>query len=141
MSKILKQFKNYLEIANANMRNQNLYFFLKNYAFNKAYNSIKHDSQVIQDSDRKTLDYLLEDFTKEKQLFGFNVNLTKDEYQNFLENYYGSIDFDNATVDIIEICKDLTEVNYIFGQADDLTNRRSNCFIFYIYLLYSGLFQ
>jgi len=129
MSKIIKQFKNYLEIANANMRNQNLYFFLKNYAFNKAYNSIKQDLHVISDSDKKTLDYLLEEFTKEKQLFGFNVNLTKDEYQNFLENYYGTIDFNNATEDIIEICKDLTEVIYIFGHADDLTNRRSNNFI------------
>jgi hypothetical protein len=130
MSRTLNQFKNYLEIANANMRNQNLYFFLKNYAFTKAYNSLHKDLIDITDSDKKTFDYLLQEFNKEKQLFGFNANLTKEEYQNFLEIYYESIDFDTATLEIMEICKDLTEVIYFFGGADDLTKRRSKYNIF-----------
>lgn len=135
MSNPLKKFKNYLEIANTNMRNQNLYFFLKNYAFTNAYNSLQNDSSDVTESDKKTFDYLSQEFNKEKQLFGYNGNMSKEEYQNFLEYFYGQIDFDNANIEKIEICRDMIEIFYVFGDLDELSKRRSKINIIFYFLV------
>jgi len=124
MSRVLNQLKNYLVIANSNIQNKNLYFFIKNSAFTKAYNIIQKDSPEITETDQKTFEYLIQEFKKEKQQFGNNLNFSRDEYSKFLEEHYSKIDFDNANLETIEMCRDLIELEYAFGGLDDLTKRR-----------------
>ena len=125
MPRVLNQFKNYLEIANSNKQNQNLYFFMKNSAFTKAFNNLQKDSNEISESDKKTFEYLLQEFRKEKQIYGNNINLSKEEFYKFIEEFYSKIDFDAANLEMLEICRDLTELVYAFGGSDDLAKRRS----------------
>jgi hypothetical protein len=84
MSRVLNQFKNYLVIANNNIQNKNLYFFIKNSAFTKAYNNIQKDTTDITETDKKTFEYLIQEFKKEKQQNVNNINMSKDEYNKFL---------------------------------------------------------
>jgi hypothetical protein len=125
MSKVLAQFKNYIDIANNNKQNFNVYFFIKNYAFTKAYNVLSKEYSEVNESDRKLFEKMLEEYKQERTLAKYNHVMSKDEYITFLEQFFSHVDFDNANCYVLEVCKDLTEILSVFGEFEDLWKRRS----------------
>ena len=51
--------------------------------------------------------------------------ISLDQYKAFLEDYFKFINFEQANLDTITICKDLTEVLAIYGPMDELYKKRS----------------
>lgn len=125
MSKLFSQLQNYLEISEKYRSQPTLYYFIKNYAFNKCCNYVSKDIKVFTQEERAIFDNLLNDYKNELAVNKPNSFANKEEYIQFLENYFSCVDFDHANLKTIEMCRDLTEVLSFFGELEDLWIRRS----------------
>ena len=97
----------------------NIYFFLKNYAFNKAMN-IK-----LSPKDNKKINDLMKYFYEELRKSGWDSKkMSIKEYQSFLEYFYSKMDFNNIDLNHLFICKDLLQVIPL----DDLGKQRIEYF-------------
>ncbi len=134
MSKLFYHFKIYIDVSNNYKNNTQLYFLLKNYAF-KMISATQNYMTIFSNEEKNIYDQLLNEFQYEKSQ-NINIPLISSEgYKNFLEEFFKTIDFDNANLYLLNVCKDLTEVLLIYGPMDDLWNRRSNI-LYYITELY-----
>ncbi len=137
-SMAIHQFQSYIDICE-NYRNQpNYYFFIKNYAFNKMFSYLSNDPYVLNEKEKSYFDSMLAEYKNEMANNPRPPNpISKEEYTNFLENFFNGVEFDKANLRTIEVCKDLTEVLVVFGDLEDLMKKRSKI----IYLIFlSGLF-
>jgi hypothetical protein len=125
MSKLFCQLQNLMEISEKYKSLPAMYYFIKNYAFNKCCNYVSKDIRVFTPEERAIFDNLLNDYKNELAVNRPNYNVTKDEYIKFLENYFSGVDFDHANLKIIETCRDLTEIVSVYGELEDLWTRRS----------------
>ena len=123
-SKALSQFQNLIEVANNYRQYPEYYFFIKNYAFTKAFNTLSKDYSGVSASDRAIYENMSNEFKQERQLANPKI-LSKEEYVNFLEYYFKNIDFDHADLKALEVCRDLTEIIFVFGVAEELWTKRS----------------
>ena len=115
-----QQLYNYIGVAN-NFKKMslNIYFFLKNYAFNKAMN-IK-----LSPKDNKKINDLMKYFYEELRKSGWDSKkMSIKEYQSFLEYFYSKMDFNNIDLNHLFICKDLLQVIPL----DDLGKQRIEYF-------------
>ena len=97
---------NYIGIAN-NIKNMslNVYFFLKNYAFNKAIN------MKLPPSDNKKINDLMNHFYNELRSTGWDSRrMSLNEYNSFLEYFYSTMDFNTIDLNNLFLCRDLLEV-------------------------------
>jgi hypothetical protein len=124
----LVKFKNLIDVANNYQQYQNLYFFLKNFAFTRAYNVLSKDYSGVSESDRQAFDYLLSEYQQEKAMVKPTYVMSKKEYVEFLDNFFSNYDMDTAPVYILEVSRDLSEALGVFGDFDDLWLKRSNLF-------------
>jgi len=124
-TKVLCKFKNLFDVANNFKDQQTFYFFLKNYAFNKTYNVLSKDYSDMSLNDKQMLDYLLGEFQKEKISINPTDNISKQDYEAFLEFFYEGFDLDNSPPYILEVCRDLTEVLSVYGDFEYLWLQRS----------------
>lgn len=121
-SSLFHQFQSYLDIADNYRQNPGLYLLIKNYAIKKLSYFASKDQNFLNPNERTFLNNTIEKFRGE-----FNANpLAKDEYTKFLEKFFDGINFDQAGYRQLEICKDLCEVMYEFGDVEDLWVKRSN---------------
>jgi hypothetical protein len=125
MSDIFLQFKNLIEFANNFQNNKNIYFFIKNYAFMRAFRILSQNPNCVDNNENANFTQMMNDYKQEKTLARHDYVMPKDEYKNFLENLFDTIDFENANSFVISICKDLIEIQGIFGELEDLSERRS----------------
>jgi hypothetical protein len=133
-NRVLEKFKNLIDVADNNRKNQNLYFFIKNYAFSTAYNILSKDYTGIKENDRAIFENMRSQFKLEKETIKPNHVMSKNEYISFLEYFYSNINFDDCSLYVLEVSKDLTEVLAIFGEFDDLWIKRCK-FIYIIHLV------
>ncbi len=115
-----QQLYNYIGVAN-NFKKMslNIYFFLKNYAFNKAMN-IK-----LSPKDNKKINDLMKYFYEELRKSGWDSKkMSIKEYQSFLEYFYSKMDFNNIDLNHLFVCKDLLQVIPL----DDLGKQRIEYF-------------
>ena len=115
-----QQLYNYIGVANKFKKmSLNIYFFLKNYAFNKAMN-IK-----LSPKDNKKINDLMKYFYEELRKSGWDSKkMSIKEYQSFLEYFYSKMDFNNIDLNHLFICKDLLQVIPL----DDLGKQRIEYF-------------
>ena len=125
MSKLFSQLQNYLETADKYKSNPAIYYFLKNYAFNKCCNFLSKDIKAMNEQERVVFDNLLNEYKNEISINQPNFGMNKEEYTCFLENFFGGVDFDHASLKVMETCRDLTEVIGVFGEMEELWQRRS----------------
>ena len=111
---------NYIGIAN-NIKNMslNVYFFLKNYAFNKAIN------MKLPQSENKKINDLMNHFYNELRNSGWDSRkMSLNEYNSFLEYFYSTMDFNTIDLNNLFLCRDLLEVIPL----DDLGKQRMEYF-------------
>jgi hypothetical protein len=133
-SRVMNQFKNYLDVANAYKQNANIYFFIKNYAFMKAYNVLSKDYSGVSENEMMEFNKMNEEYKNERTQAKWSYVMSKEEYKNFLEDFFSRIDFDKANPGLLALSRDLTEILGVFGEYDELTKKRSK-FIRCIYLI------
>ena len=135
-SVILEQLKRYIDVADNYKSKRDLYFFLKDYAFSRAWNLLSKEQGNVDETQRKWYEKLVVDYKQERANENPTHRMTKQEYMDFLEFFYGGIDFDNANLYMINISRDLIEPLTSFGELDDLSLRRRKIFSL---KFYSGL--
>lgn len=128
-TKTLLKFKNYIDVANNYKQNPKLYFFLKNFAFTKAYNALSKDYTGVSESDRAVFESMMADYKQEKAIAKPDSVMSKDDYYEFLEFFFSNINFDTCNLYIVEVCQDLNEVLGNFGDFDELATKRSKTII------------
>ena len=115
-----QQLYNYIGVAN-NIKHMslNVYFFLKNYAFNKAIN------MKLPQSENKKINDLMNLFYNELRSTGWDSRrMSLNEYNSFLEYFYSTMDFNTIDLNNLFLCKDLLEVIPL----DDLGKQRMEYF-------------
>ena len=115
-----QQLYNYIGVAN-NIKNMslNVYFFLKNYAFNKAIN------MKLPQSENKKINDLMNHFYNELRNSGWDSRkMSLNEYNSFLEYFYSTMDFNTIDLNNLFLCRDLLEVIPL----DDLGKQRMEYF-------------
>jgi hypothetical protein len=135
MSKLFSQFQNYCDFANSSKNNPNLYFFIKDYAFGKVINFLNRDPNLLNEKEKNQFDSMITYYKQEKSNLQQQFTLKKEEYTRILENFYDTIDFDNANLYILTLSRDLAEIVFSFPNPEDLWNKRS-----IIFIKLSGLF-
>ena len=115
-----QQIYNYIGVANSIKKdNINVYFFLKNYAFNKVL------KLKLPPSDEKIINKKMKYFYEELEKSQWDIKKMKiTEYKLFLENFYGKIDFHKADLNVLFLCKDLLEI----APLDPLGKKRMEYF-------------
>jgi hypothetical protein len=126
MSKLFYHFKNFIEVATKHMNNLMVYFLLKNYAFKMVYSTLSSNNNALNESEKLIFEQFNSEFQNEKHQNPNMPLLTVDQYKSFLEEYFKNINFEQADLHTINICKDLTEVLAIYGPMDELYKKRSN---------------
>lgn len=122
-----QKINNYLKIANTYHLYTNIYFFLKNYAFNKML-TLKLPPDEEKSLNQK-MNYFLQELSKSK----WDKNMmSKVEYDKFLTFYYDQIKVETADLNTTYICRDLIEVMSCFGKFDDFIVQRCKFDIFYL---------
>jgi hypothetical protein len=125
MSNLYYHFKLYIDVANANKNNTLIYFLLKNYAFKMVFSALGSYSSALNETEKALFDRFQAEFHAEK-MKNPDIPLVSDiQYKAFLEEFFKTVDFEQANLDTINICKDLTEVLAIYGPLDDLYKKRS----------------
>lgn len=130
----LNQFKFFIDYANNNKNSPNLYFLIKTYAFKKLINLLSTNTGLVNEQQMASYEKMLNDFKMEKSQAKVD-NMTREEYSNYLEWLFNSINFDSSDLNTLYMCRDLTEIILGFGQLDDLTNKRSKIYNFINFLV------
>lgn len=120
----ISQFNFYIDFANNNKNYQSLYFLIKTYAFKKLINLLSSNQGLVNESQMGYYEKLLNDFKMEKSQSKID-SMSKDDYMKYLESMFNTVDFDNADLNTVYMCRDMTEIISGFGQLDDLANKRS----------------
>ena len=115
-------FLHYIKFADQyKISKPNIYIFLKDCIFKRIYNASgnRFPNNEIQN--------MFNTFQAEKQQWKVN-NMQKNEYQQYLEQIFKSVDFKTLDLMSNEILKVITENVGIFGAYDNLTAQRINYF-------------
>ena len=101
-----QQLFNYIGVANSiKDKYINVYFFLKNYAFNKAF------KLKLPPSDEKKIFQFMKYFNDELKKSNWDIkNINLNEYQKFLDYFYSTINFENIDLNTLFLCRDLQEI-------------------------------
>ena len=101
-----QQLFNYIGVANSiKDKYINIYFFLKNYAFNKAF------KLKLPPSDEKKIFQFMKYFNDELKKSNWDIkNINLNEYQKFLDYFYSTINFENIDLNTLFLCRDLQEI-------------------------------
>ena len=102
---------------------QNIYFFIKDCIFQRIY-KINGGGFPTPDIQNRFNSFQMEMQQSRWQ----RNNITKFEYQNYLEELFKKVDFKTLDWESYEILKILTENIGIFGPFDNLTGQRINYF-------------
>ena len=117
-------FQKSLKFAdNYKMSQSNIYFFIKDCVFKRIYkaNGNRFPTQDSQD--------MFNSFQVEMNQAQWKRNfISKNEYQNYLEDLFKKVDFNTIDWESCEILKILTENNGVFGAFDQLTTQRIQYF-------------
>ena len=108
---------------NYKMTHADTYFFIKDLLFQRILkaNGNRFPSQEIQN--------MYNSFQLEIQQSRWQRNsMSKNKYQNYLEDLFKKVDFKTIDLESCEILKVLTENIGIFGNFDELTRKRINYF-------------
>ena len=108
---------------NYKMTHVDTYFFIKDLLFQRILkaNGNRFPSQEIQN--------MYNSFQLEIQQSRWQRNsMSKNKYQNYLEDLFKKVDFKTIDLESCEILKVLTENIGIFGNFDELTRKRINYF-------------
>ncbi len=101
----------------------NIYFFIKDCLFQRIF---KVYGNRFPSSDCQNLFNIFQMEMKQSQWK--RNNISKQEYQQYLEELFKKVDFHTIDYESCEILKALTEIVGIFGAFDDLTNQRVKYF-------------
>ena len=101
----------------------NIYFFIKDCLFQRIF---KVYGNRFPSSDCQNLFNIFQMEMKQSQWK--RNNISKQEYQQYLEELFKKVDFHTIDYESCEILKALTENVGIFGAFDDLTNQRIKYF-------------
>jgi hypothetical protein len=116
----LRLFSKYIKLADDYKIGQpNIYFFLKDCGFQRIYKEYRNR---FPNPEYQNMCNAFQ--TEMQQVRWQRQNMTKDEYKRFLEDFYKKMDFNTADLQTLELIKLLTENLGIFGNFDDLTNKR-----------------
>jgi hypothetical protein len=111
---------NYIGVAN-NIKDKyiNIYFFLKYYAFDKSF------KLKLPTSDTKKINQFMKYFNEELKNSKWDIkNFKLIEYQQFLEYFYSTINFQNIDLNNLFLCRDLQEIIAL----DELGKKRMQYF-------------
>ena len=130
---LFHQFQSYMDIADNFKQITGLYFLIKNYAINKITFFVSKDQNILNPNEKTFLNNTIDKFrTEVKNTVNANA-FTKEEYSNFLEQYFDKVDFNQVGYRQLEICKDLCEVMCEFGNLEELWVKRSKYFFYCIF--------
>ena len=117
-------FQRTLKFAdNYKMSQINIYFFIKDCLFKRIFKA-NNNRFPTQDSQN-----MFNSFQMEMKQAQWQRNfISKNEYQNYLEDLFKRVDFNTIDWESCEILKILTENNGIFGAFDNLTTQRLQYF-------------
>ena len=115
-----KLFLRYNKFADSYKNGQpNIYFFLKDCGFKRI---LKANGNRFPNPESQNM---FNSFQTEKQQAQWQrQKMSKDEYRRFLEDFFKKMDFNTVDLETCELLKLLTENLGIFGNFDDLTNKR-----------------
>ena len=130
MSQIFNQFQILMDFADNYKQNLNIYFFIKNFAFMRAFKILSQDEQSSTENEKGYFEQLMMEYKNEKTSVKHTHVMSKEEYIQFLEEFFEKIDFDNANTYILTVCKSITEILGIFGELEELWQRRSKLSLF-----------
>ena len=117
-------FLKYLKFSdNFKIQKPNIYFFTKDCMFQRIY---KVNGNRFPTQDSQNMFNMLQ--MEMKQSYWIRNNMSKNEYQQFLEELFKKVDFHTIDLESCEILKTLTENIGIFGPFDNLTNERIKYF-------------
>lgn len=117
-------YKNYIQLANSNIQNPSLYFYIKNYCFRKMIGLVSQNPQNFTSEESGIIQNDLRNFKAETQ--NMNVQpLTKEAFSNFMEFYYKQFNFESKDIQMFRNLLDVTEIYSVFGQFDEVTKQRS----------------
>ena len=117
-------FLKYTKFAdNYKIVHPNTYFFLKDCIFQRIY---KASGNRFPTPDSQNMFNMFQMEMKKSQWK--RNSISKNEYQNFLENLFKKVDFHTIDLESCEILKTLTENIGIFGEFDKLTSDRIKYF-------------
>jgi hypothetical protein len=113
-------FLRYTKFAdNYKIAQPNIYFFLKDCGFQRIYKEYRNRFPNPECQN------MCNTFQMEMQQARWHrQKMSKEEYKRFLEDFYKKMDFNAADLQTLELIKLLTENLGIFGNFDDLTNKR-----------------
>jgi hypothetical protein len=122
--RIIQKFYNLLEVAYQYKNYTDYYFFIKGCAITKAYPILSNDHSGANEKNLQDFENVSKEFQIEKKEVSYKV-LYQQQYIDFLENFFSNINFDDADLQTIQKCQDLTELLGCFGKFDDIWKRRS----------------
>ena len=106
--------------------NKNLYLFLKDCAFRWIYN-VMNNPNVINPNEKNMINQTYSQFQNESNQMNWNFNnMSLNEYSQFLEQFYNTVNFDSCDIQMSSIVKTLTENQKFFGNLNDLAQQRLN---------------
>ena len=113
-------FLKYNNFANSyKMGQPNIYYFLKDCGFTRLY---KSNGNRFPNPESQNM---CNAFQMEMQQANWQrQNMSRDEYNRFLEDFFKKMDFNTIDLDTCQLLKLITENLGIFGPFDDLTNKR-----------------
>ena len=106
--------------------NKNLYLFLKDCAF-RWISNVMNNPNVINPNEKNMINQTYSQFQSESNQMNWNFNnMNLNEYSQFLEQFYNTLNFDSCEIQMLSIAKTLTENQKFFGNLNDLAQNRLN---------------
>ena len=104
--------------------NKNLYLFLKDCAFRWVSN-VMNNPNVINPNEKNMINQTYSQFQSESNQMNWNFNnMSINEYSQFLEQFYNSLNFNSCDIQMLSIAKTLTENQKFFGNLNNLAQQR-----------------
>ena len=127
MESAIRKFNDLINISNNYKSNYKIYMFLKDCAFRSIFTVFQ--SGNLSEQEKQYVQNNYSQFQIEVGQYNWTFNsMTLNEYQQFLNEFYSTINFNIADLNTIILSKELTENLSFFGNYDDLTQRRLEFF-------------
>jgi hypothetical protein len=115
-----QKLKNYINVANSNVHNKDIYYFLKINA-KRMFHSLKLFPQ-----DYEEISGHISAFAQELAVSKWDINLMNPKrYEDFLNEFYKNVNFNDIDAEFMLECKDLLEISPL---KNDLYKRRMDYF-------------
>jgi len=107
-------------------------FFVKTYAVNQTFVSFKQNNSALKENEKKELEQMVRELADEKKTLGQDNKATVEEYSQFLENCFNSLDDEDRHGEVtvktsasFKMLGELIDILTVFGEIPEAWNKKS----------------